>query len=300
MIINKDHISVCVCTFKREELLRRLIESLQEQITDDLFNYSIVVVDNDNGKSAENIIKELKIYSKINIYYYNEKEQNIALARNMAVDNAVGNFIAFIDDDEFPIDEWLLRLYKTLRKYNSGGVLGPVIPQYEEEPPRWVIKGKFFERPTHETGTVLHWKNTRTGNVLLKKTIFNDNNRFNKQFLTGEDREFFQRMIERGHVFIWCNDGYVYETVPPLRWKKSFMIKRALFRGKISSKHSDVGAFNIIRSLSAVFLYSMFLPFSILIGQHVFMRYLIKSFDHIGKILSFFGIEFMKQKYVTE
>ena len=36
------------------------------------------------------------------------RKQNIALARNKAIENAKGDFIAFIDDDEFPLDQWLL------------------------------------------------------------------------------------------------------------------------------------------------------------------------------------------------
>jgi len=301
MINKMDHISVCICTYKRKELLARLIGLLQNQNTRNLFDYSILIVDNDEKKSAEKVIENIQKKSIIKIYYYNEPEQNIALARNKAVDNAKGNYIAFIDDDEFPIDDWLLKLYESRQKFNVDGVLGPVIPHYEVNPPKWVIKGRFFERPTHATGEVLTWKNTRTGNVLMKRAVFsNGENRFNKVFLTSEDREFFKRMIEKGRIFAWCNEAYVFETVPANRWKKSFMIKRALFRGKIASNYSDTGFKSLLKSVLAVFIYFMFLPVSLLIGQHMFMKYIIKLFDHLGKVISYFGIDFMKQKYVTE
>jgi hypothetical protein len=35
-----------------------------------------------------------------------------------------------------------------------------------------------------------------------------------------------------GHVFRWCNEGLVYETVPQERWKRSYLVKRAMLRGR--------------------------------------------------------------------
>ena len=42
-----QHVSVCICTYKRPVLLKRLLEGLGEQDTSGLFTFSIVVVDND-------------------------------------------------------------------------------------------------------------------------------------------------------------------------------------------------------------------------------------------------------------
>jgi len=77
------------------------------------------------------------------------------------------------------------------------------------------------------------------------------------------------------------------------------MLKRALFRGKIARNYPDSGTFDVMRSLLAVLIYTLFLPISVFIGQHVFMKYLIKSFDHLGKILAYLGIDVIREKYVT-
>ena len=111
-----DHITVCICTYKRPKLLERLLNELQNQTTDDLFIYSIVVVDNHHNQAAKNTVAASKKKSSIAIEYHHEPEQNIALARNRAVKNAKGNFIAFIDDDEFPVNNWLIHLYKTYNR----------------------------------------------------------------------------------------------------------------------------------------------------------------------------------------
>jgi glycosyltransferase involved in cell wall biosynthesis len=231
-----------------------------------------------------------------------ESQQNIALARNKSVQNAKGNFLAIIDDDEFPPNNWLLILYKALNKYKVDGILGPVKPCFEGTPPQWVLRGKFCEKPSHTTGTVLKWNDTRTSNVLLRKEIFNNSeNKFNPLFgRGGEDKDFFRRMIEKGYIFIWCDEAPVYETIPSERCKRIFMLKRALLRGKVSLDYPSFGMLDIVKSFIAFFLYTLALPFFLLIGHHTFMKYLIKDFDHLGKLLAFCGFDVIKQNYVME
>src|SRR5258708_4616285 len=165
------HISVCICTYKRPQFLGRLLRELADQQTDGLFTYSIVVADNDHLQSAKPAVTEFARTSSLSIDYYVEPQQGIPLVRNRAIENAQGNYIAFIDDDEFPIKNWLLTLLKACDDYGVDGVLGPVKRQFDEPPPDWVSKGNFYERRTFRTGTVLHWKHGRTGNVLLKRRI---------------------------------------------------------------------------------------------------------------------------------
>ncbi len=226
------HISVCICTYKRPHLLKRLLSELRVQDTGGLFTYSIVIADNDELQSAEAVTLDFAAESHIETRYCVEPRQNIALARNKAVENARGDFLAFIDDDEFPGKRWLLTLFKACNDYDADGVLGPVRPYFDKDPPKWVVKGKFYERPTYRTGLVIDWRKGRTGNVLLRRRIFAPGGQaFRPSFLTGEDQDFFRRMIEKGHSFIWCNEAVAYEVVPPIRWKRTFLLRRALLRG---------------------------------------------------------------------
>lgn len=296
------HISVCICTFKRPEMLINLLEKLQNQKTDGLFTYSIVIADNDKQQSAKNSVEMFRKKSKVIIDYHCEPEQNIALARNKVVRNAHGDFIAFIDDDEFPLQDWLYNLFKTLFHYNVDGIRGPVKPFFENEPPRWIIKGKFYERESYLTGHVLTWRQGRTGNLLVRKKIFDDpDNMFDPAFGSGaEDQDFFRRTQKKGYVFIYCNEAIVYEIIPPVRWKRSFMLKRALLRGKVALNHPDFGLADKIKSMAAIFIYSVTLPFLVVGDHHIFMKYLIKLFDHLGKCFAFMGITLIKEKYVTD
>jgi succinoglycan biosynthesis protein ExoM len=295
-----QHISVCICTYRRPQFLRRLLEELQRQVTEGLFTYSIVVADNDHLRSAEPLVSEFAATSTVPIRYCVEPQQNIALTRNKAIANATGNFIAFIDDDEFPITRWLLTLFDACHTYDVDGVLGPVKPHYDEETPKWVIKGRFYERETYPTGLVIDWRKGRTGNVLLKAHLFSTQTQpFRAEFRQGEDQDFFQRMIEKGHRFVWCDEAVAYECVPPIRWKRTFMLKRALLRGAIEPKTAAFGVSDITKSLIAVPAYAVALPFAAALGHHRFMIVLVKLCDHLGKLLVLIGFNPIKEPYVT-
>jgi len=299
MDVQKTHICVCVCTYNRLQSLDLLLGKLQNQNTNRLFTYSIVVVDNDHTQSAKSIVISYKKKSIIEIDYCNEPIQNISLARNKAVKNAKGDFVAFIDDDEFPDENWLINMYKTCNKYKAAGVLGPVKPYFENKPPEWIIKSKLCEKPQHklETGfTLLHPRDTRTSNVLFVNDIFNkEENIFNPDFgrTGGEDVDFFRRMIERGKIFVWCNEAPVYEIVPSNRLTRSYFLKRALLRGAVDSKNMTPKSF--IKSIIAILIYTIALPFLFLIAHHFFMIYLIKNCDHLGNLLGFCGIKIIKE-----
>jgi len=294
------HISVCICTYKRPRFLKRLLEELDGQDTSGLFTYSIVVADNDHLQSGEAVVRDFAAASSIPIKYCVEPRQNIALTRNKAIENANGDFVAFIDDDEFPTRRWLLTLFKACNEFGVDGVLGPVKRHFDEEPPKWVVKGKFYERPTYPTGFVIDWRKGRTNNVLLKKRIFAAGAQpFRPDFLTGEDQDFFRRMIEKRHAFVWCNEAVVYEVVPPVRWKRTFMLRRALLGGAVSVIEPTFGALAIAKSVIAVPAYTAALPFALVLGHHRFMILSVKLFEHLGKLLALMGIKPIRA-YVTD
>ncbi len=297
-----DHITVCICTYKRPEMLQRLLTGLKNQSTGGLFTYSAVIVDNDSAQSAKHVVEEMRRDSGIDADYQCEPEQNIALARNRAVQHADGDFLAFIDDDEVPNSAWLLHLYKAMHEFHADGILAPVLPLFEHDPPKWLIKSRVCERTSFETGTILrNPRYTRTGNVLLKRSILpNDEAPFDRRFgkTGGEDVDFFRRMLAKGKVFVWCNEAYVHEIVPQQRMKRAYYLRRALLRGSVSAKHTSLVSVSAAKSIIALIVYTTALPFLLLAGQHLFMQYMIKDCDHIGKLMALCGINLVKERSV--
>jgi glycosyltransferase involved in cell wall biosynthesis len=281
----RQHVSVCICTYNRPEPLQRLLAALGAQDTADSFTFSVVVVDNDQFESARPVVSEHARRAPIPVSYWVEPRQNIALARNKSVENASGDFVAMIDDDEVPPPDWLRRMIEAIEVHAADGVLAPVLPRFSITPPEWIVRGRFFERPALPTGTVLRWKQTRTGNALLRRRIFaEEGQRFRAEYATGsEDREFFRRMIAAGKRFVWCAEAAVEEVVPAERCRRAYLLKRALRRGRAPYNQE---AWPVVVSLVAVPVYAVALPLLLVFGQHVFMRYLIKECDHVGRLLA--------------
>ena len=249
----------------------------------------MVVADNDHLESAKQLVLEFAARSAIEITYCAEPIQNFALVRNRVLSRARGEFAAFIDDDEYPVKEWLSHLLNACEEHTVDGALGPVLPQFDQNPPVWIRKGGFYDRPRHATGFRLRWNECRTGNVLFRRSVLADlEGPFRAEFKTGgEDQDFFRRAMNRGRVFIWCDEAVVHEVVPPARWKRSFMLRRALLRGRDSTKHRSGRVLNLAKSMVAIPLYVIALPFLLAAGHHWFMKYLVKLCDHLGRLLAY-------------
>jgi succinoglycan biosynthesis protein ExoM len=300
----KDHISVCVCTYRRNQMLEHLLRHLTLQETGGLFDISVVVVDNDAAGPAKETVMRLRAELGLEIGYGIEPERTIPVARNHALRIARGNYIAIIDDDEFPPQNWLITMYRAIHEYDVDGGLGPVHPYFEREPPGWLLKGRFCERPVHRTGTFLRWDQTRTGNVLLKKEVF-DKHRlsFDPRFKTGgSDREFFKKAMLAGCRFIAVEEAPVYETVLPERWTKSYYLKRALVNGFNAHKNSQGQRRRFsrlivpLRSTGALLAYAMAAPFCACLGTHVLMNCLERGFHHLSHLFAMLGIELLKKR----
>lgn len=294
-----DEITICVCSYRRPELLERLFAALAAQRTDGLFTFSCAVVDNDASASARPAIERLQAAFPVPIRYTVEPARNFALARNRAISLVSGKYFAFIDDDEVPGEDWLLQLWRTLHLYQADAVLGPVRPYFDGQPPAWISRGRICERPSHATGSTLQWDQTRTGNVLLRTAIVSEDGvRFDPAYETGgEDVDFFRRAAKAGNTFVWCEEAPAYELVPGPRLRRTYYLRRALLQGRVSLKYATenrslAGTLRIAaKSFGAIVLYTVSLPALFLLGDHLGMRYLIKDCHHIGRLLAILGVQ---------
>jgi succinoglycan biosynthesis protein ExoM len=299
-----DHISICICTFRRNKMLERLMRTLRHQETEGLFDYSVVVVDNDSSGQARETVSRLSRELGFSIDYDIEPLNIIPAARNRALDMARGNYIAIIDDDEFVPRNWLITLYNSIGEYGVDGTLGPIYPFYPQKPPLWVLKGRFGERPVIQTGTLLDWDQTRTGNVLLKRDVFDRHNlRFDLRWKTsGSDRAFFKEAMSVGHKFIAVKEAPVYEIVPSERWKKSYYLRRALVQGFNTQKNvaPELRALSrvavALRLAASAGFYALALPLSLATGTHHYVKVLERGGHHFSRLAAMLGIELIKKR----
>lgn len=300
----KDHISVCICTFRRNQMLERLLRKLALQETNGLIDFSVVVVDNDAAGPARETVALLKDELGLDITYSIESVQMIAAARNHALQLARGNYIGIIDDDEFPPPHWLITMYRAIQTFEVDGALGPVIPFFEQQPPSWLIKSQLCERPVNRTGTLLSWDQTRTGNVLLKKHVFDEHQiYFDLKYRTsGSDKEFFREAMKLGYRFVAVQEAPVYEAVPPERQTKSYYLRRALLQASNERKYRAPLLHGIskvllpIKAFTALIVYTLILPFCFFLGSHVLIKYSAKCAYHLSWLLTMLGFDLAKKR----
>lgn len=282
------------------------MRKLALQNTEGLFYYSIVVVDNDAAGPARETVIRLGDELGLQIKYGIEPLQTIAAARNHSLRLATGNYIAFIDDDEFPPPHWLLTMYSGIQTFDVDGALGPVHPFFEQQPPTWLVKSGFCDRPEYRTGTLLIWDQTRTGNVLLKREVFDAHQLwFDLKYKTsGSDKEFFREAMAMGYRFIAVQEAPVYEIVPPERQTKMYYLRRAILHASNERKYRAPllqGLSKVLapmKALAALLVYAAILPFSTLVGSHAAMKYAEKCAYHGSWLLTMVGFDLAKKRNV--
>jgi glycogen synthase len=113
MPIGNNRISVVVNTMQRHDHLEVLLASLERQRFTD-FELIIVI-----GPDSEPSVKVCEKYvGRLALYRCNEA--NLSMSRNIGLDRANGDLIAFIDDDAIPEPNWLERINKAFAAEDVG------------------------------------------------------------------------------------------------------------------------------------------------------------------------------------
>jgi succinoglycan biosynthesis protein ExoM len=292
----QEFVSVCVCTYKRPAGLREVLDGLARQKGLDGF-FEVVIVDNDAAGSAKHVVDEFRSrVSNPPVRYFVEPQQNIALARNRSVFEARGNWVAFIDDDEFPEPSWLRELVGAAQRYRADGVFAPVIPILPEESPSWISRGRFFEKsPSLRTGDAVSAGGTRTSNALIRVSALKQRRQlFDARWgLTGgSDYHLFADMLASGSYFIWCNEAIVHERVPSARANVVWLLKRSIRGGqiyadrKIAVKGKQVYWELITRGIGALGVSLLVAPLMLPFGIHRSVWWLKKGAHGIGFLVA--------------
>ena len=113
-------VSVIICTYNRRAYLERVLDYLQYQRN---HNFEVIVVDGPSYDGTKELLS--KNIGKIKITH--NPERNLSKSRNLGIELADGDIVAFIDDDALPFDDWgvrVLNAYNT-RPLTTAGLGGP-------------------------------------------------------------------------------------------------------------------------------------------------------------------------------
>ncbi|MBB3211091.1 succinoglycan biosynthesis protein ExoM [Herbaspirillum sp. Sphag1AN] len=246
-------ISICICTFRRPLLLDQLLHALRLQARGEL-RIEVIVVDNDPQASALPVLTRWQSQLPVTLRHYHQAIPNIAETRNLAVQQAQGQWVLFIDDDEAPDADWILKIVAAQERYQADVVFAPVLPRYRADTPDWIRAGDFFNRPRYLTGTVIGISDARTGNVLIRRqSLLAIPGPFDAAFgrSGAEDTMLFRDMLANGARFVWCDEATVSEEVPAERAKLSWLLRRSYRLGQTYMRSELVRLATLPRLLRA-------------------------------------------------
>jgi succinoglycan biosynthesis protein ExoM len=306
-------VAICIATFRRPLGLTRLVQgidalTLPGAAAGDGITLEVVVVDNDPQGGAAPVCRALEPECRWPLRYLHEPRRGIAQARNRAVDAVSGrvNFLAFIDDDEVPDANWLTELLRVQREYEADVVAGPVVPVFEGEAAPWILDGRFFDRPRHETGHALRLAST--GNALIRSSLLTDPAmRFDERLgLTGgEDAHFFARVHAAGHRMIWADDAVVRESIPATRARARWLLQRAYRSGNSWSLCEydlyptlATRATRIAKGIGRVGQGALSLPLTLVSGRRGLVKALQNVFLGAGAVTGALGVRYEEYRKV--
>ena len=110
----KEKISIIVPIYNVEPLLRRCIDSLLKQTYE---NLEIILIDDE---SPDNCGKIIDAYAKMDnrIKVIHQKNAGVCAARNAGLRIATGDYIGFIDPDDWATPDMFEYLYNNAKKYD--------------------------------------------------------------------------------------------------------------------------------------------------------------------------------------
>jgi len=288
-------ISICICTRKRLEGLKNLLDSITKMQTPPDTEIFIIIVENDLEPYSEKTVMEFASRCKFGISYFLETKQGIAYARNRSVkETGDCDFCCFVDDDQIVNADWLVELIKCQVEFNADGVYGCCLASLNKDVAPYVRKS--HERSIYEYGTIL--KTAATGGLLLKRKFLDliqgpFDIRFN--YIGGEDTYLTKMITNAGGVIRYTPNAIAYEVIPPDRTTITYIIRRIyrlsnvrLLRKSLIDKNLTI--LNTLPRLLIRFLYGLliFIPFFCL-GKANKLKGLIIIFDAIGGIAFFLG-----------
>ena len=123
----KPLVSVIVPIYNVEQYLRRCIDSVLAQT---YTNYELILVDDGSPDACGKICDEYAARNpKIKVIH--QKNQGLSAARNNAVPKSNGEYITFIDSDDFVSKDYLQYLVSLIQKYDAQISAGGFVYQYE-------------------------------------------------------------------------------------------------------------------------------------------------------------------------
>jgi len=240
-------VSVVIATHNRSALLARTLDALagQRWPNDRL---EIVVADNGSTDDTRAVVDAAAVRDRaVRIHYLYVAEPGKSFAVNAALQVATGDLLLFTDDDVVPEPQWIERMTAALVETGADFAAGRILPRWETAPPAWMSPALYGVLAVPDNGTAripiaANGSIMPIGaNMALRRAVVDrigglrgDLGKLEGTLRTGEDHEFFLRMLQAGYRGVYEPDAVVHHWVPRER------LERRYFRRWLHQNGRDV------------------------------------------------------------
>ena len=195
-------ISVIIPTYNRKKTLARAIQSV---INQSFSPFEILIIDDGSNDGTEEWVKE----NFQNIKYIYKNNHGVSSARNVGIENAHGDWVAFLDSD----DEWLPnKLYKQVKAIESN----PEVKFFHTNE-IWIRNGvRVNQMKKHKKyGGYIFEKcldicRVSPSSVLIKKEVLDNIGVFDESLRVCEDYDLWLRITSKYPV-VFLDEPLIYK-----------------------------------------------------------------------------------------
>ena len=200
-------ISIIITAYNAEKTIEKCLNSILDTQYND---YEIILV---NDGSTDNTEKIIELFASDKIKYYKKENTGVADSRNFGIDKAKGDYITFVDSDDYVSSNY----FEGIDKYINEGIdiikrKGIIVKDNKEEK----IKGDTFDITTGEDAfNKLCFTDIYLDTLwsyIIKKSLFIDNNLYFGKDRFHEDFGLLPLLILKANKIVSL-DNYVYYYV---------------------------------------------------------------------------------------
>ena len=202
-------VSVIVPVYNTEKYLKKCIDSLLNQNFED---YEIIVINDLSPGNAEKIIKSYN--DKKIVYIKNKTNKGIGYNRNLGIKKAKGEYVCFIDSDDYVKEDFISKMYNYSKENNLDLCVCDYINVDEEGNILEVFNLSNFGITNYEENNKILCKiNLGPCNKLFKKDMLIKNKIEFSEKLKYEDLSFVALSIKNSTKIGKINEQLNYFTV---------------------------------------------------------------------------------------
>jgi glycosyltransferase involved in cell wall biosynthesis len=220
-------LSLIITTYNRAQEIETTMEMVLAQRFD-ASQWECIIVDNnstdDTRQRVEKIVGEHK---ELNLRYVFEPQQGLSYARNRGIAESRGEIIAFIDDDETIVYDYVSRYINFFDRYPQAMAAGGrIVADYLSGRPRWM--SQYVARPIANPlyyGDYIkpfpRGKHPGGGNMAVRREVFERIGGFDTELgrsggnlIGGEECDFFKRMYDNKLPIYYVPRALIYHRIP--------------------------------------------------------------------------------------